>query len=184
MAKLVINANTRTTTGKTAAKKLRETGRIPAVVYDSKGESVMLDVDEVEFNKVWRSITATTLISLKIDGKTEKDALIKDTEYNIRTDKVLHADFFTPNADQKLSYKLKIQYSGTPAGVLKGGFMLKHIPDVTVKAVASKLPERVVVDVSGVNIGETISVKDLKLGDGVEIVTDENLPVVSVSPAR
>mgnify|MGYP003297141745 FL=1 len=127
MSKQVINAKVRTTTGKRAAKKLREVGSIPAVVYNEKGEATMLEVNDSEFNKVWRSITATTVITLNVDGK-EYDALIKDTEYNIRTDKVLHADFFVPAADQKLTYVLKIQYSGTPAGVLKGGFMLKHIP--------------------------------------------------------
>jgi len=184
MDKLVINGKTRTESGKTVAKRLRASGRIPAVVYNSKGEATMLDVDEVEFNKVWRAITPTTMITLKVDGKDAKDALIKDTEYNIRTDKVLHADFFEPAADEKLTAVMKIQYSGTPAGVLKGGFLLKHIPDVKVQAVPSALPARVVVDISKVNIGESICVKDLSLGEGVTILTDENLPVVSVSPAR
>jgi large subunit ribosomal protein L25 len=79
---------------------------------------------------------------------------------------------------------LKIQYSGTPAGVLKGGFMLKHIPNIKIKTNIANLPERVVVDVSKINIGETLSVKDLNLGKDVEILTDANLPIVSVSPAR
>ena len=177
MSKQVINAKVRTTTGKRAAKKLREVGSIPAVVYNEKGEATMLEVNDSEFN------TATTVITLNVDGK-EYDALIKDTEYNIRTDKVLHADFFVPTADQKLTYVLKIQYSGTPAGVLKGGFMLKHIPNIKIKTNIANLPERVVVDVSKINIGETLSVKDLNLGKDVEILTDANLPIVSVSPAR
>lgn len=183
MSKQVINAKVRATTGKRAAKKLREVGSIPAVVYNEKGEATMLEVNDSEFNKVWRSITATTVITLNVDGK-EYDALIKDTEYNIRTDKVLHADFFVPAADQKLTYVLKIQYSGTPAGVLKGGFMLKHIPNIKIKTNIANLPERVVVDVSKINIGETLNVKDLNLGKDVEILTDANLPIVSVSPAR
>ena len=107
MSKQIINAKTRTTTGKTAAKNLRKEGRIPAVVYNDKGEATSLEISEVEFNKVWRTITPTTSITLNIDGK-ESLALIKDAEYNIRTDRVLHADFFVPAADQKLVMKMKV----------------------------------------------------------------------------
>ena len=110
MSKQTLSAKVRTATGKTAAKNLRKEGRIPAVVYNAKGEATSIDVDEVEFNKVWRSITPTTSITLSIDGK-ENLALIKDAEYNIRTDKVLHADLFVPDADQKLVMKIRVHYT-------------------------------------------------------------------------
>jgi len=183
MDQMVINAKTRKETGKKAAKQLRANGRIPAIMYNAKGKSVMLDVDEVEFNKVWRSVTATTLITLKVDGK-DGDAFIKDTEYNIRDDKVLHADFFEPDAKEKVTATLKVQYSGTPAGVLKGGFMVKHVPEVVLRAPAKKLPSRLVIDVSKVNIGESFCVKDLGLDKDITVVTPADTPLVSVSPAR
>ena len=184
MDKLIINAKTRTTTGKTAAKKLRTLGRLPAVVYDATGKSTMLEVDEVEFNKVWRTITPTTLVSLKIDNGQEVDAFIKDTEYNILHDKVLHADFFAPSATQKLVARFKVSYTGTAAGVLKGGFMRKKVPTVKLQAVASKMPVAVVVDVSKLNIGDTFFVKDLQLEDGVTVLTDKEEPLVTITPPR
>ena len=184
MDKFVINAKTRATTGKSAAKSLRATGRIPAVVYNSKGESTMIDVDAIEFNKAWRAITPTTFVELKIDGKTSLNTLIKDAEYNIRNDEVLHADFFEPAADQKLTAVMKVQYTGTPAGVLKGGFMLKHLPEVKIIATPKDLPVRVVADISGLNVGDVLRVKDLKLDSGVSVVTDAEEALVSVSPAR
>ena len=183
MDQMVINAKTRTTTGKKAAKALRATGRLPAVVYNSKGEATMIDIDEVEFNKVWRSITKTTLVTLKVDGK-DADAFIKDVEYNIRTDKVLHADFFEPSKTKKLTLTMKIQYAGTPAGVLKGGFMLKHTPELKIRAVAKDIPQKLIVDVSKINIGEKLCVKDIDLGKAVEILTPAETSIVSVSPAR
>ncbi len=183
MGKLVIEAKTRTVTGKTAAKNLRKVGRIPAVVYNSKGEATSVDVDEVEFNKVWRNITPSTSIVLKVDGK-ESVALIKDAEYNIRTDKVLHADFFVPNADEKLIYNIKIHYTGTPAGQLKGGFKKERNNVVKVKAFIADLPETITVDISKIGISECLRVKDLDLGKKVEILTDLELPLVTVSPAR
>ena len=119
MSKQTINAKTRTATGKVAAKNLRKVGSIPAVMYNDKGESTMLEVNAVEFNKVWRSITATTPVELSVEGKAYT-ALIKDVEYNIRNDQVLHVDFFVPGADEKLVYTYKILFTGNAAGVLKG----------------------------------------------------------------
>ena len=183
MSKMTINAKTRTVTGKTAAKKLREAGSIPAVMYNDKGEATMLEVNEVEFNKVWRTITPTTSISLVVDGK-ENLALIKDAEYNIRTDKVLHADFFVPAADQKLVMTIKVHYKGTPAGVLKGGFKKERNNKIKIKAAIADLPEEITADISKINVSEALRVKDLSIGNNVEILTDANLPLVTVSPAR
>lgn len=183
MGDKTINAKTRTVTGKTAAKRLREVGSIPAVMYNDKGEATMLEVNEVEFNKVWRTITPTTSVKLVVDGK-EFLALIKDTEYNIRTDKVLHADFFVPAADQKLVMKIKIHYNGTPAGVLKGGFKKVRNDELKIKTVIADLPETVVADISKINVSEALRVKDLDLGNKVEVLTDAELPLVTVAPAR
>lgn len=183
MSKQTINAKTRTVTGKTAAKNLRKEGRIPAVVYNAKGEATSVDVDETEFNKVWRTITPTTSVSLNIDGK-ENVALIKDVEYNILNDKVLHADFFVPNADQKLIMNIKIHFQGTPVGVLKGGFKKERNNKIKIKACIADLPETVIADISKINVSEALRVKDLVLGDKIEIITDKELPLVTVSPAR
>ena len=79
---------------------------------------------------------------------------------------------------------MKIKFEGTAAGVLKGGFMVKHTPKLLVKAPASLYPQNMIIDVSGINIGDIFRVKDLKLGKGVTILTDAETPLVSVSPAR
>ncbi|MBR5400414.1 MAG: 50S ribosomal protein L25 [Treponema sp.] len=183
MSKQTLNAKVRTASGKTAAKKLRQVGSIPAVMYNEKGEATMLEVNEVEFNKIWRSITPTTSINLVVDGK-ENLALIKDTEYNIRTDKVLHADFFVPAADEKLVMKIKVHFTGTPAGVLKGGFKKERNNEIKIKAAIADLPETIVADISKINASEALRVKDLVLDKNVEILTDKELPLVTVAPAR
>lgn len=178
-----INAKKRTTSGKVAAKRLRKVGSIPAVIYDAKGKASMIEVGAVEFNKVWRTITRTTPVTLKVDGKAHL-VLIKDVEYNILNDSVLHADFFEPDEKEPLKYKLKVLFTGTAQGVLKGGFLLKHIPEVAIKAPIKSLPERLTIDVTPLNIGDSICVKDLKLGKDVTILTDGEAQLVSISPAR
>lgn len=183
MSKQTINAKIRTVTGKTAAKRLRKVGSIPAVMYNSKGEATMLEVNAIEFNKIWRTVTPTTSINLVVDGK-EYLALIKDAEYNIRTDSVLHADFFVPAADEKLVMNLKIHFQGTPAGVLKGGFKKERNNKIKIKAAIADLPETIVADISKINVSEALRVKDLDLGKKVEVLSPAELPLVTVSPAR
>lgn len=183
MTKQTLNAKVRSTTGKTAAKNLRKVGSIPAVVYNHKGEATSIEVNAVEFNKIWRTITASTPVELVVDGIKE-EVLIKDVEYNIRNDSVLHVDFFAPDPEEKIVFKYKIQYSGNPIGVLKGGFMVKRVPEVKILATLANLPERIVIDVSGLNIGDVYKVKDLNLGKDVTVLTDGELSLVSIAPAR
>lgn len=184
MEKLVIEGKARKETGKREAKRLRATGRIPAVVYDGKGKAASLSVDKIEFNKVWRNITASTAVSLTIDGGKASDALIKDTEYDIKTDSVLHADFFVPSKTHKNVFTMKVHLEGTPQGVLKGGFLLKKTKEVKIRATIANLPERVVADVSALNIGDVFKVKDLSLGKGVEILTEGEKVLCSVTAPR
>lgn len=183
MGKVTLEAKSRTESGKKAAKALRATGRIPAVVYNSEGKASMVDVDAVEFNKVWRSVTATTLVTLNVDGKAH-EVFIKDVEYNIRTDAALHADFWEPAADKEIVLKMKLLYTGTPAGVLKGGFLLKHTPEVTIKAKPAAVPERIVLDIAKVNVGEKFTVADMAAMDGVTVLTPADTSLVSVSAGR
>lgn len=183
MEQFVINAKIRKETGKTAAKKLRATGRIPAVAYNEKGEATMLDIDATEFAKAWRSITPTTLINLKIEGQ-DNMAYIQDTEYDIITDKNLHADFHIVSGDKPITAKFKIHYVGTPAGVLQGGFLVKHVPQIIAKALPKDLPQSVSADISALKIGDKFAVKDLNLGEGVTVLTKGDLLIASIAPAK
>lgn len=183
MEQFVINAKTRKETGKRVAKKLRAQGRLPAVAYNEKGESIMLDIDAAEFSKVWRTITPSTTINLKIDGQ-DNMAFIQSTEYDIKADKNLHADFHIVSGTKPVIYTYKIHYSGTPAGVLQGGFMVKHIPQIKIKALPQDLPTTVVAEVSAIKIGEKLLVKDLNLGDKVTVMTPAEDVIISVAPPK
>lgn len=183
MEQFVINAKIRKETGKTAAKKLRATGRIPAVAYNEKGEATMLDIDAAEFAKAWRSITPTTLINLKIEGQ-DNMAYIQDTEYDIMSDKNLHADFHIVSGEKPITAKFKIHYVGTPAGVLQGGFLVKHVPQIVAKALPKDLPQSVSADISALKIGDKFAVKDLNLGENVTVLTKGDLLIASIAPAK
>ena len=151
---MTLSAEVRTESGKKFAKQLRAEGKLPAVMYNSKGVATMLSVNEAEFTKVWKQATPTTLIKLTV-GKDTMLAFIKDTEYDIITDKNLHVDFHVIDEDKPLVAEIKLQLGGSPVGVREGGVlqkgrclaksglisMPKGCPELSLSAIDSDVPE-------------------------------------------
>lgn len=184
MERMTVNAAVRTEMGKSAAKAIRATGRLPAVMYNSKGESTMLTVDEAEFTKVWKQATPTTLINLVVDGTTHI-AFIKTTEYNIIADRNLHVDFHVIDADKPLVAAVKLIITGNAAGVREGGVFFKGNPNIKIKCLPENLPVRIFADVNSLKIGDSLKVKDIPMAEGVEVVSNGEAVVASVrAPKR
>ena len=183
MEQLVLKATKRTETGKAAAKRLRETGNLPAVMYNHQGEATMLSVNEVEFTKVWKQATKTTIICLEVEGK-KYQAFIKDTEYDIISNRNLHVDFHVIEDTQKLRATIKVQTTGTPVGVREGGVLMTTGLAVKVECLPKDLPARIVADIDPIKIGETFYVKDLKLDSGVKVLTNPDAVIVSVRSGK
>ncbi|MDR3312454.1 MAG: 50S ribosomal protein L25 [Spirochaetaceae bacterium] len=183
MEQMIVKAASRKETGKVASSKLRKTGKIPAVMYNSRGESSMLVIDEGEFSKVRKLSTPTTLVNLVVDGQDVGIAFIKDTEYDIKTDKNLHADFHVIDKDKELKAKIKVQFSGTPAGVREGGRLNTRVTQVDIRCLPADLPVRIVSDISALGIGAIFRVKDLPKEKGVTILTDSEVPLLSITAA-
>ncbi len=179
MDSLVLVAKERKDSGKTVAKRLRNAGRLPAVMYNSKGEATMLDVDEVEFTKIWKVATPTTLINLDVNGKKSL-AFIKDTEYDIKTDKNLHVDFHVIDESKKLKRNIRVQVSGSPVGVREGGFFEAGVKEIEIECLPKDLPVRLVVDVSELKLGASMAVKDIKLPNGVKVLSDGDAVIAQV----
>jgi large subunit ribosomal protein L25 len=120
---------------------------------------------------------------LKIDGQ-DNQAYIKDTEYDIKTDRSLHADFHIVSGNKPVTAVLKIRLAGNPAGVLKGGFMVKHVPDVKLKALPADMPASVTADVSALEIGGKFAIKDLNLSDKITVLSNPESLVVTIAPPK
>ena len=179
MDNLVLVAKERKEAGKAVEKKLRNVGRLPAVMYNSKGEAVMLDVDEGEFTKLWKIATPTTLLTLDVEGKKSL-VFIKDTEYDIKTDKNLHVDFHVIDESKKLKRPIKVQVTGNPVGVREGGVFESGIKEIQIECLPKDLPVRLVVDASDLTLGSEMFVKDIKLPKGVKVLSDNDAMVACV----
>lgn len=184
MERMSLNVKTRVATGKGVAKKMREEGIMPAVMYNSKGEAKMLQVNFADFTKVWKLATPTTLISLIVDDEKPQLAFIKSTEYDIITDKNLHADFHVIDENKQLVRSMKIRFSGNPVGVRDGGVFEKKLFDVKIKCLPKDLPPRIVADVSGLALNQELLVKDLPFEASVTVVTPADEVIASVRPMR
>ncbi len=180
MDQKVLNARSRVATGKGAAKRLRKEGRLPAVMYDGAGKSMMIDLDVSEFDKLYHLITESTLIDVKLDGKKDIIAFVKDVQYNIITDTVGHVDFYEVDSKKALRTKIRIKLSGSPEGVRMGGVLETGVTELDVECLPKDLPERVILDVSELQLNHSLHVRDIKLPAGVKIHTDGDLSVATL----
>ena len=184
MDRKVLEARIREAKGKSAAKRLRAEGRLPAVIYDEKGKSTPIDVSESEFAKLFRQITATTTVDIKLDDGSEAIAFVKDYQHDIVSDTVRHVDFYAVDPDKKISTKIRVRIAGAPDSVRLGGVFEAGLSEIEIECLPKDLPERIVVDVTSLGLDETIRVKDLALGEGVKVLTPADEAIASVRQAR
>ncbi len=184
MEEKVLAACRRTVFGKTAAAKCRSTGRLPAVIYDREGHSTAIDVPYQEFEKLFKTVTESTLISIKLDEKDEYEAFIKDYQYDIVTDKIAHADFYAVERGKLLRTKIRIRLVGSPEALRQGAVLEKGITDLEVECLPKDLPERIIVDVEKLNANESIHIRDITVSEKVKVLTDPDLAVATLKFAK
>lgn len=175
-----ITARKRKDTGKGAARTHRREGRIPAVLYSHGEDSVSLTIDQNEFDRLVHSISVeNTIVELDVDGGRYK-VLIREVQRHPFRGDFLHVDFFHVAMDEKLHVEIPIVIVGTPDGVKNKGGMLDHqLRELEVFCLPGNIPEKIEVDVSALDVGESIHVSDLNLPD-IEIETDLDRTVATV----
>jgi large subunit ribosomal protein L25 len=186
-AKLTVQ--TRAEVGRNAIKKVRKQGLIPGVIYGVGHEPINLEVNGRQLSTVLaHSSSENILLELEIvdgDNKRNSLAMIQEVQHHPLQRRILHVDFHAVSATEKITAEVPIETIGEPVGVKTGGGLLEHIlRDLEVECLPGDLPERIQVDVSSLDINQSIHVKDLQLPAGVEAITDGDLTVVAVSAAR
>ncbi|UTC67793.1 MULTISPECIES: 50S ribosomal protein L25 [unclassified Treponema] len=179
MEQRLLNANERSTYGKSAAVKMRKSGRIPAVMYDRHGKSVSLDVDEREFMKLFKVVTESTIVTLSASGK-DYEVFIKDFQHDIVNDRIMHVDFYEVERGKALRTKVKIRLEGSPEGVRHGGILETGITELELECLPKDLPPRIIVDVSALDVNQSLHVRDIKLPEAVTVLTSDDITVAAV----
>jgi len=186
-AKLTVQ--TRAEVGRNAIKKVRKQGLIPGVIYGVGHEPINLEVNGRQLSTVLaHSSSENILLELEIvDGENKRNslAMIQEVQHHPLQRRILHVDFHAVSATEKITAEVPIETTGEPVGVKTGGGLLEHVlRDLEVECLPGDLPERIQVDVTNLDVNQSIHVKDLQLPAGVEAITDGDLTVVAVSAPR
>lgn len=190
MAKQVkLSAQTRSASGRTGVNKLRPQGIVPAIIYGGKSQPQSLQVAARDIHAILAHATGeNVLVELEIDdngAKASRTALIQEVQHHPLGGAVLHVDFHAISMDETIDAEIPVEPQGEPTGVKNyGGILEQNLRSLEVECLPKDLPDVIVVDVSGLNIGDVIHVKDLKLPEGVKALNDEDIPVFAVAEPR
>jgi large subunit ribosomal protein L25 len=178
----------REATGKGVARKLRAAGRIPGVCYgQSQSQPITLDPRALD-RLVRKSATGVnTLIDLKVEGGGHFDGkkmLLKEMQRDPVTSALLHADFFAVDLTHTIDVAVPVRVSGIPVGVTMGGILDQVLREIHLECLPGSIPEEIVADVTQLEIGMSIHVRDLPLPANVKLLSDGDLSVVSVATPK
>jgi large subunit ribosomal protein L25 len=169
-------------------KKLRATGRVPATIYGRQAQPQNLELNSREIaDLINHSISETILVDLAVenDPRAKRLALVQEVQHHPLDGKVVHVDFHEVAEDEKVTIQVPLETVGEAAGVKNSGGVLEHVIfKLKVRALPKNLPEQILVDVTALELGKTIHLGDIKAPEGVEILGEKHLSVISVALPR
>lgn len=179
---VTLRVRPRTQTGRTAARRLRRNGVIPAVVYGHGDESQSLAIETQELERLLSRIhAATTVIELDVEDGEAQQVLIREIQRHPFRSDVLHVDFFHIRADEVIRVSIPVHLDGHAKGVEAGGILQQIRHEIEVECLPGEIPDDFRVDVSELEIGDSIHIADIDTGS-VTVLDDADLSVCSVVP--
>lgn len=167
--------------GKQGAKQLRRSGWIPAVIYGGEADSVPVKINEQNLEYLLRHTHLTTLIDLTIEGGESTKALVRDAIRHPLTDQLVHIDLLRVTERSRVHISVPVELIGEPVGIEEGGVLDHVLHELSIECAAMNIPDTITVDVSGLSIGDNVSVSDLEVPDGIRVLTDSDQTVATVS---
>jgi large subunit ribosomal protein L25 len=178
-----LKAQVRKTTGKGPARTLRREGRMPAVLYGQKADSIMLSIDIKEFEQIVKKANiGSVLLNLQIqNGQTStRPAMIKELQTNPVTGAFIHVDFYEIDMQRKITVGVPVVTRGKSAGVEEGGMLQIVRRELEVFCLPTAIPKAIEVDITDLAIGDSIHVREIALPAEVELPEDIDFTVITV----
>ena len=176
-----LNVNIRDGKGTSSARRLRLKDQIPAVLYHSGLDAISLSVDKKELYKALKTGQVIFEVTVKDENQF---VLVKDVQYHPVYDNIMHIDFQKVKEDEKISLEVPLKVTGEAEGVQAGGILVQIINTITVKCKPTTIPDALIIDVTDLELNTSLFVKDIQLAADVEIITAEDLAVVSVQEPK
>lgn len=185
MHQLTLAARERESKGKGAVRKLRKNNELPAVFYGPKTAPIMLSLNYHEFERITKQTGfENSILDLNITsrrGQETRKAMLKDLMLDPIKNTCLHADFYEISMDKEITVDIPIRLLNTPIGVTNGGFLQVVRRELSVSCLPDKLIDSLEIDVSGLDIGGSVHVRDITLPEGVVCAEEGDLAVAVVS---
>ncbi len=184
METIEIQVEPREAGAKGKAKQLRREGNLPGIFYGPKAESVPLKLNRKDFLSRVAGVEGSHLIRIKSSSPllAERVALVKEMQFHPVTGEVLHADFYEVDLTAKIRVKVPLHFVGKAEGVVRGGILQPVVREIEVECLPMNIPEYFDVEVSSLDIGDSLHVKDLPMPEGVTAIYESNFTLVTVVP--
>ncbi|MDT2831651.1 50S ribosomal protein L25/general stress protein Ctc [Vagococcus carniphilus] len=177
---VVLKVEERAVRPRSIRKRLREEGRVPSAVHGHNVENITFSVDALELEKAIRENGLNAVYTLDLGGK-KISTLLQDYQLDTFTKEWIHAEFLAVDMTQETEVEAELTLVGTPKGVKAGGVLEQNLYTVIVSATPDKLPERVEVDIEGLEIGDSLVIGDIPKQTDFVIVTDAEEQVCAVT---
>jgi len=181
---LEIQVEARDKQRKRDARRLLRSGKIPAILYGPKTAAVSLALDKKEFSRRVAGLQGSHLVRLKSGAATlaDKVALVKDMQFHPISGDVIHADFYEVDLTAKIQVHVPLHFVGKAVGITRGGILQPIVREIEVECLPLDIPEFFDVDVTALDIGDSVHIEDLQMPDGVASLAEENMALVAVVP--
>ena len=170
--------------GNGPARRLRQTGQVPAVLYGPKTESVLLSVNKSDLDLVLKKGRSSQIIlNLVIQNNGEtytRPAMIKELQVHPVSRRYLHIDFYEIDMDRKITVGVRVVTTGKSVGVERGGILQIIRRELEVQCLPFEVPESIVIDITDLDMGDSVHVEDISLDGEVEFLGESNLTVVTI----
>ena len=184
MELIELKTNIRTTVGNGPARRLREAGQIPAVLYGPKTESVLLSVNKNDFDLALKQgRSGQIILNLVVQNNDEtytRPAMIKELQVHPVSRNYLHIDFYEIDMDRKITVGIPIVTVGSSVGVERGGVLQIIRRELEVQCLPFEVPESIQIDIADLDMGDSVHLEDISLDGDVEFMGESNLTVVTV----
>ena len=179
-----LSAQKRSAFGKGHNRRLRSEAMVPGVYYTADGKNIPVQMAELPLSKVYEQVGRTNVFNLEIEdengAKAAYPVFVWDAQYNPVKGTFTHVDFYGVDLDKEIKVKVQVEYTGTPKGVKLGGTLETYRDEITLAAKPEAMPRKVTLDVTGLEINQSVKVSEMPLPEGVRAVYKNDFTMAAV----
>jgi large subunit ribosomal protein L25 len=181
---LEIQVDAREPGSKHKARRLRRAGKVPGILYGPKTRPVALEIDRKDFSSRVADLEGSHLVRLKSTSSAlaDKVALVKEVQYHPISGDVVHTDLYEVDLTARIQVHVPLHFVGKAAGVVRGGILQPVVREIEVECLPLDIPQFFEVEVTELDIGDSVHIEDLPMPPGVTAIFESNLALVTVVP--